>query len=86
MPTYIAFLRKDTASDFGVEFPDLPGCISAGSTIEEAQEMAEEALAAHLAFLRSSGDPVPPPSPLSLIHAHLGCRGAAFLVVSCADA
>ena len=42
-----------------MEFPDLPGCISAGSTLEEARQMAEEALAAHAAFLREDGDEVP---------------------------
>ncbi len=67
MASYIALLRKDKNSDYGVEFPDLPGCISAGGTLEEARQMAEEALAAHVAFLREDGDDMPPPSPLDVI-------------------
>ena len=29
MSNYIAIIHKDSKSDFGVSFPDLPGCISA---------------------------------------------------------
>ena len=46
---FIAFLRKDDGSDYGVEFPDVPGCVSAGRTVEEARTMAAEALAGHIA-------------------------------------
>ena len=48
MRTYIALLRKDPDSDYGVDFPDFPGCVTAGSTLEEARAMAEEALAFHI--------------------------------------
>ena len=64
MAAYIAYLRKDRDSDFGVEFPDLPGCISAGATLEEAKAMASEALAAHVALLQEEGEPVPEPSTI----------------------
>jgi predicted RNase H-like HicB family nuclease len=30
---YIAYLHKDRDSDFGVSFPDFPGCITAGKTL-----------------------------------------------------
>jgi predicted RNase H-like HicB family nuclease len=52
MTSYIAYLRKDADSDYGVEFPDLPGSFSAGSTLEEARAMASEALAGHVAVLQ----------------------------------
>jgi predicted RNase H-like HicB family nuclease len=42
---YIAYLHKDGNSDFGVSFPDFPGCVTAGKTLEEARQMATEALA-----------------------------------------
>ena len=45
---HVAIIRRDASSDYGVEFPDVPGCISAGRTIEEARAMATEALAGHL--------------------------------------
>lgn len=81
MASYIALLRKDRKSDYGVEFPDLPGCITAGSTLEEARAMAEEALAAHVAFLHEEGDTVPAPSILDDIAGKPELKGAVpFLV------
>ena len=81
MASYIALLRKDKNSDYGVEFPDLPGCISAGGTLEEARLMAEEALAAHVAFLREDGDEVPDPSPLDVIAKQPEIKGAVPFMV-----
>jgi predicted RNase H-like HicB family nuclease len=48
MATYIALLRKDEDSDFGVDFPEFPGCITAGKTLEEARRRASEALKLHI--------------------------------------
>ncbi|OAN56876.1 type II toxin-antitoxin system HicB family antitoxin [Magnetospirillum moscoviense] len=67
MVSYVAYLRKDAGSDYGVEFPDLPGCVSAGHTLDEARAMAAEALAGHVAFLTEDGLPVPPPSTLDAL-------------------
>jgi predicted RNase H-like HicB family nuclease len=67
--TYIGLLRKDPDSDFGVDFPDFPGCITAGSTLEEAREMASEALEAHIACMLDLGQPIPAPSPLGAVMA-----------------
>src|SRR5689334_6632615 len=36
---YIAYLHKTRRSDYGVSFPDFPGCITAGKTLEEARRM-----------------------------------------------
>jgi predicted RNase H-like HicB family nuclease len=81
MRTYIALLRKDPDSDFGVDFPDFPGCITAGSTLEEARAMAEEALAFHIEGMIEDGDPIPVPSSLDEIMADSHNIGAvAFLV------
>ena len=48
MANYIAVVHKDKGNDFGVSFPDFPGCISAGSTVDEAKDMAQDALALHI--------------------------------------
>jgi predicted RNase H-like HicB family nuclease len=81
MTSYIALLRKDPRSDYGVDFPDFPGCITAGRTLEEARRMAAEALAFHVDGMREDGDPVPPPSPMDAIMANPHNRNAiAFLV------
>lgn len=71
MPSYPAIVRKHPSSDFGVEFPDLPGCISAGETLEEAAVMAAEALALHLEGLEADDAPVPAPSSRAAIEARL---------------
>jgi predicted RNase H-like HicB family nuclease len=81
MATYIALLRKIPESDFGVSFPDFPGCITAGLTIDEAYRMAEEALTAHIEFMAEDGDPIPPPSSLESVMAEPENRDALpFLV------
>lgn len=69
MTTYIALLRKDPDSDYGVDFPDFPGCITAGSTLEEARVMAAEALAGHIAGMMEDRLPIPEPSALEAIMA-----------------
>jgi len=52
---------------FGVSFPDLPGCVSAGRDLQEAALGAEEALSGHLAVLVEHGDPIPAPSTFEAI-------------------
>lgn len=64
MTAYIALLRKQADSDFGVEFPDFPGCITAGVTLEDARRMAAEALLLHVEGMVEDGDPIPEPSGL----------------------
>ncbi|HEU0150313.1 MAG TPA: type II toxin-antitoxin system HicB family antitoxin [Bradyrhizobium sp.] len=67
MRYYIALIHKDADSDYGVSFPDLPGVISAGSTLDEARAMAAEALALHLEGMAEDGEAVPEPSSLEVI-------------------
>lgn len=64
---YIAFIHKDPDSAYGVSFPDLPGCISAGDTIDEAVRNAVEALSGHVRMLEADGDAVPPPRDFDAI-------------------
>jgi predicted RNase H-like HicB family nuclease len=78
---YIAYLHKDRESDYGVSFPDFPGCVTAGSTLEEARRMATEALAFHVAGMRNDGDLVPEPSTLDDLRNDPALKTAvAFLV------
>ena len=69
MAIYIALLRKDRDSDFGVDFPDFPGCITAGSTLEETRELAAEALAFHIEGMLEENLPIPEPSRLDVVMA-----------------
>jgi predicted RNase H-like HicB family nuclease len=64
MASYIAIIHKDKSSDYGVSFPDFPGCISAGSTLDEARAMGQEALEAYTDFLQEEGHGLPPPMSL----------------------
>jgi len=81
MAHYIALIHKDANSDYGVSFPDLPGVISAGSTLDEARTMAAEALAFHLEGLAEDGEAVPEPSTLEEIMAIAENRdGVAVLI------
>jgi predicted RNase H-like HicB family nuclease len=61
---YIAIIHEEPNSDFGVSFPDFPGCITAGRTLSEAKDMAAEALTGHIEVMRETGEPVPDPSTL----------------------
>ena len=67
MRPYIALIHKEAASDFGVSFPDLPGCVTASTTLDEARTLAEEALALHLAGLVEDGEAAPEPSTLEAV-------------------
>jgi predicted RNase H-like HicB family nuclease len=57
-------LHKDPASDYGVTVPDLPGCFSAGSTIDEAMLMAREAIELYLDTLVDDGKEIPEASDI----------------------
>jgi predicted RNase H-like HicB family nuclease len=57
---YIAFVHKEPDSCYGVSFPDLPGCISVGDTLDDAVANAVEALSGHVRMMQMDGDLVPP--------------------------
>ena len=81
MPSYIGLIHKDTGSDFGVSFPDFPGAITAGKTLDEARVMAEEALALHIEGLTDDGEVLPEPSTLEeVMSAPENRSGVAILV------
>jgi predicted RNase H-like HicB family nuclease len=61
---YIAYLHKEKKSDYGVSFPDFPGCITAGKTLEEARRNAVEALTLHIEGMLEDGEEIPEASCL----------------------
>jgi len=85
MSRFIALIHKEPKSDFGVSFPDLPGCTSAGRTLDEARASAAEALALHLEGMTEDGIELPKPTSLDLIMKDRANRDAvAFLVEAAA--
>lgn len=67
---------------FGVAVPDLPGCFSAGDTLDEAMTAAEEAAAAWIDAALDAGDPIPAPSHLEAIQARPEYEGWLFAVIT----
>lgn len=83
MADFIALIHKDAGSDYGVSFPDFPGCVTAGATLEEARQEAAEALALHIEGMIEDGEALPAPSPLDAVMADRANRDAvAFLVAA----
>jgi predicted RNase H-like HicB family nuclease len=82
MRHYIGLIHKDADSDFGVSFPDLPGVVTAGTSLDEVRDMAEEALALHIEGLVEDGEAVPEPSTLEQVMADPDNRAAVAILVS----
>ncbi len=61
----IAIETGTRKSAFGVAVPDLPGCFSAGDTVEDAFDNAREAIEAHCEMLAEGGKDLPEPKKLS---------------------
>ncbi|EMG36598.1 hypothetical protein PCS_02610 [Desulfocurvibacter africanus PCS] len=86
MATYIAVIHKESDSEYGVCFPDFPGCISAGVDLDEAATMAREALALHVAGMIEDGEALPVPSGLEEARQSDLAEGAvAFMAIDLAD-
>ena len=66
---YIAFMHKEADSVYGVSFPDVPGCVSAGDTIDDAVRNAVEALSGHVRMLEADGEAVSRPRDFDAIMA-----------------
>jgi predicted RNase H-like HicB family nuclease len=69
MAHYIGLIRKEADSDYGVSFPDFPGVATAGTTLDDAHAMAEEALAFHIEGMIADGEAIPEPSGFEQVRA-----------------
>ncbi len=67
MHNFIGLIHKDPDSDYGVSFPDFPGVVTAGTDLDDARRMAEEALAFHVEGMIEDGEAIPEPSSLEAI-------------------
>ena len=73
--------RRRRHAAFGVAVPDLPGCFSAGDTLDEAMEAAKEAAAAWIDAALDADAPIPSPSPLAEARALPGYEGWSLGIV-----
>jgi predicted RNase H-like HicB family nuclease len=64
---YIGIIHKESGSCFGISFPDFPGCVLAGDSLQGAITSGAEALGAHIRWMQRDGDPVPEPSALDTV-------------------
>lgn len=60
---YTAFLEHEPGREYGVFFPDLPGCVTGGETMEDALRRAPQVLKLHIEGLLADGDQLPEPTP-----------------------
>ena len=82
MTDYIAIIHKEGDSDFGVSFPDFPGCATAGRTLDDARTMAQDALSLHIEGLLEDGGALPAPSLLETVMSERGNREGVAILVS----
>jgi predicted RNase H-like HicB family nuclease len=61
MSTQYTVILERGESSWGAHVPDLPGCIAAGESREEALAFIREAIVLHIVGLREQGLPVPAP-------------------------
>jgi predicted RNase H-like HicB family nuclease len=59
---YLVVYAKCKSSNFSGHAPDVPGCVSAGDTLEEMQAMMREALEFHLSGMLEDGETIPEPT------------------------
>lgn len=68
MKHYIALFHASAGGGWGVSFPDMPGCISAGDDFATAAEQAAQALRFHVEGLIEAGASVSAPRTLEALH------------------
>lgn len=59
---YVGVVERGLNGSYGVYFPDLPGCVSAGMSLEETIDGGREALALHLEAMADHGIAIPEPT------------------------
>jgi predicted RNase H-like HicB family nuclease len=79
--SFPAVIETDASGGYSVFFPDLPGCVSAGDSIEDAFAMAREALAGHLEVMAEYGDPIPAATPYGKVKVPRGVKAVAVVLV-----
>lgn len=77
--TYIAIVEEAPEGGYGVSFPDLLGCVSAGDDLDEACTNAVEALSLHLDGMLEDGVDLPEARSMDQVDADLGKPAGRFI-------
>lgn len=85
MGRYTGIIHKDPDSDYGVSFPDFPGCITAGSDLDEARRMAKDALSGRIECMIEAGYPIPESSSFETIMQDSDFRDGLAILVNAAS-
>lgn len=78
---YAIAIHKDDGSDYGVTVPDLPGCFTAGRTMDEALAMAREAIELHMEGMIEDGESLPDAKPIETHQANPDYADATWAVI-----
>lgn len=79
---FVLALHSDDGVKYGVIVPDLPGCFSAGDTLDQAIEMGREAIDAHYELMVLEGMEIPVPLSLSAHKENPDLAGAVWVIVN----
>jgi predicted RNase H-like HicB family nuclease len=61
MKRYAVVIEK-MESGYGAFVPDLPGCVAAGDSYEETEQLIREAIPFHIEGMRANGESIPEPT------------------------
>jgi predicted RNase H-like HicB family nuclease len=81
MKFIIAIEPGTESTAWGVSVPDLPGCFSAGDTMDEAMENARQSIDHHVGIMIEDGAPIPAARPLAALQADPDYEGWVWAVV-----
>jgi predicted RNase H-like HicB family nuclease len=76
MTKFIGIIYKDEGTNYGIAFPDFPGCVSSGDSFEQVVEMGAEALQLHIDGMTEDKEPIPTPMSFEAARAHEFAEGA----------
>ena len=79
---YAITIEHEPGKAYGVQVPDLPGCFSAGDTMDEAIANAKEAVAFHIEGLLDVGESIPSPRGIETHSANPDYAGMIGALVS----
>ena len=69
MTDYIALIRKEDGTSYGANFPDFPGFVTGGKSLDDAMRRARDGLAFHVDGMIENGESIPASSTVDQIRA-----------------